>query len=114
MSAATAARGSGRLEGRKALVTGAGSGIGAASVRRLVAEGASVAALDIRPEAATATIREFAFSGDVTNTIDGVRGDHVMLAPPFIIDSGVVDAIVERLGDAIDAALDGIGATGAH
>ena len=31
-------------------------------------------------------------------------GDHVLLAPPFIVDAAVVDTIVERLGDAIDAA----------
>jgi adenosylmethionine-8-amino-7-oxononanoate aminotransferase len=38
-------------------------------------------------------------------TVDGTRGDHVLLAPPFIIDNGTIDAIVERLGDAIDAAV---------
>ncbi|PAQ09577.1 aspartate aminotransferase family protein [Mesorhizobium temperatum] len=38
-------------------------------------------------------------------TIDGVRGDHVLLAPPFIIDAAAIDAVVERLGDAIDAAV---------
>jgi hypothetical protein len=38
-------------------------------------------------------------------TVDGTRGDHVLLAPPFIIDSTAVDAIVDRLGDAIDAAV---------
>ncbi|NNH32807.1 aspartate aminotransferase family protein [Rhizobium sp. SEMIA 4085] len=38
-------------------------------------------------------------------TIDGVRGDHVLLAPPFIIDAGQLDTIVERLGDALDAAI---------
>ena len=38
-------------------------------------------------------------------TVDGTRGDHVLLAPPFIIDNGTIDAIVERLGDAIDAAI---------
>ncbi len=37
-------------------------------------------------------------------TVDGVAGDHVLLAPPFIIDEPLVDTIVERLGDAIDAA----------
>ena len=37
-------------------------------------------------------------------TVDGVRGDHVLLAPPFIIDVPIVNTIVERLGDAIDAA----------
>jgi adenosylmethionine-8-amino-7-oxononanoate aminotransferase len=38
-------------------------------------------------------------------TVDGAQGDHVLLAPPFIIDSGAIDTIVERLGDAIDAAV---------
>jgi adenosylmethionine-8-amino-7-oxononanoate aminotransferase len=38
-------------------------------------------------------------------TIDGTAGDHVLLAPPFIVDTTTVDAIVERLGDAIDAAI---------
>jgi adenosylmethionine-8-amino-7-oxononanoate aminotransferase len=37
-------------------------------------------------------------------TVDGVRGDHVLLAPPFIVDAPIVDTIVERLADAIDAA----------
>jgi adenosylmethionine-8-amino-7-oxononanoate aminotransferase len=37
-------------------------------------------------------------------TADGERGDHVLLAPPFITDGAVVDTIVERLGEAIDAA----------
>jgi hypothetical protein len=38
-------------------------------------------------------------------TIDGRRGDHVMLAPPFIADGAAIDTIVERLGEAVDAAL---------
>jgi adenosylmethionine-8-amino-7-oxononanoate aminotransferase len=37
-------------------------------------------------------------------TVDGARGDHVLLAPPFIVDGPLVDTIVERLGEAIDAA----------
>jgi adenosylmethionine-8-amino-7-oxononanoate aminotransferase len=37
-------------------------------------------------------------------TVEGVAGDHVLLAPPFIVDAALVDTIVERLGDAIDAA----------
>jgi adenosylmethionine-8-amino-7-oxononanoate aminotransferase len=39
-------------------------------------------------------------------TIDGLRGDHVLLAPPFIVNREQVDAIVERLGDAVDAAIE--------
>src|SRR5262249_25951807 len=38
-------------------------------------------------------------------TVDGTRGDHVLLASPFIVDSAGIDTIVERLGDAIDAAV---------
>ena len=34
-------------------------------------------------------------------TIDGVRGDHVLLAPPYIIAPEEVDQIVERLAGAI-------------
>lgn len=39
-------------------------------------------------------------------TVDGICGDHVLLAPPFIIDAAAIDTIVERLGDAIDAAVE--------
>ncbi|QCI67535.1 aspartate aminotransferase family protein [Phreatobacter stygius] len=42
-------------------------------------------------------------------TIDGARGDHVLIAPPFIVDSDTVDVIVERLAEAVDAALSGLG-----
>lgn len=38
-------------------------------------------------------------------TLDGARGDHVLLAPPFIVKTQDIDTIVERLGDAVDAAI---------
>jgi adenosylmethionine-8-amino-7-oxononanoate aminotransferase len=38
-------------------------------------------------------------------TADGAKGDHVLIAPPFIIEEPEIDVLVERLGDAIDAAL---------
>jgi adenosylmethionine-8-amino-7-oxononanoate aminotransferase len=38
-------------------------------------------------------------------TIDGVRGDHVLLAPPYVISDADLEAIVDRLAAAIDAAL---------
>ncbi len=42
-------------------------------------------------------------------TVDGVNGDHILMAPPFIVEGSQVDAIVERLGRAIDAALADVG-----
>jgi adenosylmethionine-8-amino-7-oxononanoate aminotransferase len=38
-------------------------------------------------------------------TIDGQQGDHVLLAPPFTVSDAELDAIVDRLAQAIDAAL---------
>ncbi|MEX0923437.1 MAG: aspartate aminotransferase family protein [Rhodovibrionaceae bacterium] len=40
-------------------------------------------------------------------TVDGKRGDHILLAPPFIIGSEQVAEIAEKLGDAIDFVLEG-------
>jgi len=41
-------------------------------------------------------------------TVDGVRGDHVLLAPPYIISPAEIDLVVDRLGAAIDDALSGV------
>ena len=38
-------------------------------------------------------------------TIDGVRGDHILLAPPYIVTDAELELIVERLAAAIGAAL---------
>jgi len=38
-------------------------------------------------------------------TIDGQRGDHVLLAPPFIVTADQIGEIADRLGSAIDDAL---------
>lgn len=37
--------------------------------------------------------------------VDGVRGDHVLLAPPFNVTGAELDTIVDRLADAIELAL---------
>ena len=54
----------------------------------------------VKREAMTRGLMVYPMGG----TSDGTRGDHVLIAPPFIIDDGTIDTIVERLGEAIDAA----------
>ncbi|MBM7068397.1 aspartate aminotransferase family protein [Actibacterium sp. 188UL27-1] len=39
-------------------------------------------------------------------TVDGRRGDHVLLAPPFILTEDQADELVDKLGRAIDEVLD--------
>jgi 3-oxoacyl-[acyl-carrier protein] reductase len=53
-----------RLNGRKALVTGAASGIGAATVKRLLADGAVVMACDISAEGLAGTFHHVADLAD--------------------------------------------------
>ena len=38
-------------------------------------------------------------------TVDGVRGDHVLLAPPYVTTAEEIDLVVERLGAALEHAL---------
>jgi NAD(P)-dependent dehydrogenase (short-subunit alcohol dehydrogenase family) len=67
-----------RLEGKVALVTGGGHGIGRASAVRLGSEGAKIAILDLRADAADETValleasgvEALAFTGDVSNEGD--------------------------------------------
>lgn len=55
----------------------------------------------IRDAAMAAGLMVYASGG----TIDGRRGDHVLLAPPFIVTSNDVDLIVDRLQSAVTTAL---------
>lgn len=54
----------------------------------------------IRAEAMARGLMVYPMGG----TIDGRNGDHVLLAPPFIANAGHIDTIVDRLGEAVDAA----------
>ena len=57
-----------------------------------------------------ARIKTEAFAGGLicypmAGTIDGRRGDHVLLAPPFIISDAEIGELVDKLATAIDRAL---------
>jgi adenosylmethionine-8-amino-7-oxononanoate aminotransferase len=43
-------------------------------------------------------------------TVDGQRGDHVLLAPPYIVDEQAVETIATQLRQAVDAAIASISA----
>ncbi len=72
----------GRLEGKVAIVTGAASGIGAASARVLAGEGARVACADLNADGAEAVAKSITQAGgeafgvalDVTDPESNVRG----------------------------------------
>lgn len=62
-----------RLDGRAAIVTGAGRGIGEAIVKRLQAEGAKVAALDMDEAAAKASGADLGLKCNVADSADVAR-----------------------------------------
>jgi adenosylmethionine-8-amino-7-oxononanoate aminotransferase len=41
----------------------------------------------------------------MSGTIDGKNGDHVLLAPPFIIDDNQIGELVDKLSVAIETAI---------
>jgi adenosylmethionine-8-amino-7-oxononanoate aminotransferase len=75
----------------------------------LVADRGSTAPFD--PEARLhAQVKQAALASGLIvypmgGTIDGRLGDHVLLAPPFNVTQSEIDEIVERLGNAVDAAI---------
>jgi adenosylmethionine-8-amino-7-oxononanoate aminotransferase len=38
-------------------------------------------------------------------TLDGLQGDHVLLAPPFILEEAQLDELVSKLSDALEGVL---------
>jgi NAD(P)-dependent dehydrogenase (short-subunit alcohol dehydrogenase family) len=91
----------GRLTGKTALITGGGSGIGQAAALRFAAEGASVAVLDLRPEAAAETAeliakqdgQAIALAADVS-----VSGQVAVAVGLAVAEFGRIDVLYNNAG----------------
>src|SRR5260370_14668227 len=92
------------LDGRTALVTGGGRGLGKAMATALAGAGAKIAVVDIDDQAARASAAELAemgvptlgLQGDVTNEADAAR------SVSEVIDSwGALDILINNAGIAI-------------
>ena len=92
------------LSGRRALVTGAGAGIGREIARWLARAGASVAVMDVRADKADAVVAEIAAEGGRAVAIVADARDDARIPT-------VVAEVVERLGG-LDTAVNNIGMMG--
>ncbi len=113
-----------RCDGKVALVTGGGSGIGAASARLLAAEGAKVMLADIEADAAAGIAREIgdaaaAVALDVTSgeswdaaagaTVEAFGGWNVLVNCAGVLRRGTVEsASVAQWREVIDVNLTGV------
>ena len=79
------------LDDKVAIVTGAGSGIGAASAIRFADEGATVLVADIRKHKAEQTVSEITARAGVAQSCEVNVADHTSV-------SGMVDTCIEKFG----------------
>lgn len=82
----------GMLDGKRALVIGAGSGIGAACARRFAAEGARVVCADLRADTAAATAQAIVAAGGAAHAAEAVD-----ISDPDAV-AGCTDAAAWQLG----------------
>src|ERR1700680_3233045 len=92
---------SGRLAGKRTIVTGAGSGIGRASAKKFAAEGAMVLAVDHAKAAVEATVREIARAGGKSIAVAahvGAQADVASCIARAVEAFGGLDAVYANAG----------------
>ncbi len=91
----------GRLQGKTSIITGGARGIGGATVRRFVEEGARVAIFDVLPDEGNRLAKEFGSSGAAVTyrNVDITREPEVKAAVDGVIaDWGQIDILVNNAG----------------
>jgi len=86
----------GQLDGRIAIVTGAGDGIGAAIARRYASEGAKVLIAELNPESGKALAEELGDAGHFVPTNAAVRADVEAMVAAAVDHFGTVDILVNN------------------
>ncbi len=96
-----------RLEGKVAIVTGGAQGIGFATVKKFVEEGAVVALCDVRQESIDRAVDDLSANGAVTGyVVDVTRRDQVDAMVSSVKDKhGRIDVLVNNAGITLDARL---------
>jgi NAD(P)-dependent dehydrogenase (short-subunit alcohol dehydrogenase family) len=93
----------GRLEGQRAIITGAASGIGRASALRFAAEGARVVAVDLSADALARTVEEIERTGGQARAVQGDASDEAFVervVTACVSDFGGLDVMFANAGTA--------------
>jgi 3-oxoacyl-[acyl-carrier protein] reductase len=96
-----------RLRGKVAIVTGGAQGIGYATVKKLIDEGATVALCDVRKDAIDDAIRSLGANGSVSgHVVDVTRREQIDEMVAVVKDRcGRIDVLVNNAGITLDARL---------